>query len=56
VLRCAGSTVRGVRRQEVIQAALYAGTALLFSLLEIPPHPLPPRTHGRKVTRDRLAT
>jgi len=35
VLRCAGSTVRGVRRQVVIEAALYVGTALLISLLPL---------------------
>ena len=35
VLRCAGSTVRGVRRQVVIEAALYVGTALLISLVPL---------------------
>ena len=35
VLRCAGSTVRGVRRQVVIEAGLYVGTALLISLVPL---------------------
>ena len=35
VLRCAGSTVRGVRRQVVVEAALYVGTALLISLVPL---------------------
>ena len=35
VLRCAGSTVRGVLRQVVVEAALYVGTALLISLVPL---------------------
>ena len=35
VLRCAGSTVRGVRRQVVIEAGLYVGTALLISIVPL---------------------
>ena len=35
VLRCAGSTVRGVCRQVVVEAALYVGTALLISLVPL---------------------
>ena len=35
VLRCAGSTVRGVRRQVVVEAGLYVGTALLISLVPL---------------------
>ena len=35
VLRCAGSTVRGVCRQVVVEAGLYVGTALLISLVPL---------------------
>lgn len=35
VLRCAGGTVHGVRRQVVIEAGLYVGTALLVSVLPL---------------------